>query len=80
MMLSNGGKMTAAGDHELDAVRAHLAALRPDAESEATARLGVDLARIRADLQRLAEAHAAAWRAMAPLSPAAHRDSGGHSS
>jgi len=38
--------MTAARDHELDAVRAHLAALRPDGQSEATSeRLGVDLAR-----------------------------------
>jgi hypothetical protein len=65
--------MTAAGDDQLDVVRAHLAAIRRDAESEAaTAQLGHDLARIRADLQRLAEAHAAAWQAMEPLSrPAA---------
>lgn len=67
--------MTAARDHELDAVRAHLAALRPDSESEgASERLGADLARIRAGLQRLAEAHAEAWRAMEPLSPESRRD------
>jgi hypothetical protein len=61
--------MTAAGDHELDAVRAHLAALRLDAESAAaSARIGVDLARIRADLHRLAESHAEEWAQMAPLS------------
>jgi hypothetical protein len=60
--------MTAAGDHELDAVRAHLAALRPDADTEAaSAQLGLDLARIRADLVRLAESHAAAWRDLEPF-------------
>jgi hypothetical protein len=63
-----GVRMTAAGDHELDAVRARLAALRMDAEGEATD-IGVDLARIRADLHRLAEAHAEAWRHMEPLTP-----------
>jgi hypothetical protein len=60
--------MTAAGDHELDAVRANLAALRIDAESAAeSAQIGVDLARIRADLHRLAETHAEEWRRMEPL-------------
>jgi hypothetical protein len=62
--------MTAAGDHELDAVRARLAALRADGEADASStEIGVDLARIRADLHRLAEAHAEAWRHMDPLTP-----------
>ena len=63
--------MTAAGDHELDFVRERLAALRADSDAEAAAaKLGSELARIRGDLHRLAEAHAAAWRAMEPLAPA----------
>jgi len=62
--------MTAAGDHELDAVRARLAALRTDAGVQASsAEIGVDLARIRGDLHRLAEAHAEAWRHLERLSP-----------
>lgn len=63
--------MTAAGDHELDAVRAHLAALRLETDTTAeSARIGVDLARIRADLHRLAESHAEEWRRMEPLTRA----------
>lgn len=61
--------MTAAGDNELDAVRAHLAALRLDADGAAqAAQIGVDLARIRADLHRLAESHAEEWARIGPLS------------
>ena len=67
--------MTAAGDNELDAVRAHLAALRLDAEAAAeSAQIGVDLARIRADLHRLAESHAQEWAQLEPLSSRASMD------
>jgi hypothetical protein len=69
--------MTAAGDHDLDVVRERLAALRVDAAAEAaSAELGVELARIRADLHRLAESHAAAWRDMEPLSSGVRFDAG----
>ena len=63
--------MTAAKDHELDFVRERLRALRADSDTAAaSAELGTELARIRGDLHRLAESHAAAWRAMQPLAPA----------
>ena len=46
--------MSGSGD-ELDALRARLAALRSDTDEAATAEMTADLARIRADLRRLAD-------------------------
>jgi len=46
--------MSGSGD-ELDVLRARLAALRSDTDEAATAEMSADLARIRADLRKLAD-------------------------